>query len=63
MLEKPISYSVNSVHWAQAMDLLVFITESNSLEVFRLGEKAQKVFQLEEKEAVTSIDLSPDCKS
>jgi hypothetical protein len=43
------------------MDLLALLTNDNRLELIRISYRAQKVFEIEEKETITSIMFSPDC--
>lgn len=62
MLEKLMSYQVARVCWSQNMDLLALVTTENVLELVRISYKAQKVFQVEEKEPITALTFSPDCK-
>lgn len=57
-----MSYQVGRVCWSQTMDLLALVTLDNVLELIRISYKAQKVFQVEEKEPITALTFSPDCK-
>jgi len=63
MHDKALAYEVTRVCWAQNMDLLALVTTENVLELVRISFKSHKVFQVEEKEPITTLTFSPDCNA
>lgn len=48
-------------HWSHNTYLLAIVTVENVLELYRVGERTQKVFQVESDKPITSVAFNPNC--